>query len=171
MNDKQHILTALLEEFNHWEGLLAGMSEAQLTAPRAPSEWSVKDHVAHLFAWQQRSIARMEAAVRNTEPDFADWPTHLNPESEDDLEQINAWIYATNRDKPWPTVHGEWRDGYLRLVDLGATVPEPDLLQVGRYSWLKDYPLALVLDASREHHEEHREELVGWLRQHGQGGD
>ena len=37
---KQHILAALSEEFNHWEELLAGMSEAQITAPQLPSNWS-----------------------------------------------------------------------------------------------------------------------------------
>ena len=37
---KQHILAALSEEFNRWEELLAGMSEAQITAPQLPSNWS-----------------------------------------------------------------------------------------------------------------------------------
>jgi hypothetical protein len=32
MNDKQHILTLLREEFSRWEELLAGLSEEQITA-------------------------------------------------------------------------------------------------------------------------------------------
>ena len=33
MNMKEHILTALREQFNSWEQLLARMSEEQITAP------------------------------------------------------------------------------------------------------------------------------------------
>ena len=53
MNMKQHILLALHEEFNRWEALLASMSEAQITAPQQPSDWSIKAEMAHLSAWQQ----------------------------------------------------------------------------------------------------------------------
>ena len=56
MNMKDHILTALREQFNRWEKLLASMSDEQITAPHLPSNWSIKDVIAHLRAWQQRSI-------------------------------------------------------------------------------------------------------------------
>ena len=36
MNMKDHILTALSEQFNEWEELLTGMSEEQLTIPQLP---------------------------------------------------------------------------------------------------------------------------------------
>jgi hypothetical protein len=73
MNMKEHILAALREQFNRWEELLASMSEAQLTTPHLPSHWSTKDEIAHLWAWQQRSIARLEAALSNREPEFPKW--------------------------------------------------------------------------------------------------
>jgi hypothetical protein len=40
------------------------MSEEYITAPQLSSNMSVKDVIAHLRAWQQRSIARLEAALR-----------------------------------------------------------------------------------------------------------
>jgi hypothetical protein len=33
MNDKQHILTLLRQEFNRWEELLSSLSEEQITDP------------------------------------------------------------------------------------------------------------------------------------------
>ena len=62
MNMKNHILLALGEVFEQWNELLAGMSTAQAIAPDLPSNWSIKDTVAHLMAWQARSIARVEDA-------------------------------------------------------------------------------------------------------------
>jgi len=168
MDGKKQILEMLEEEFNRWEALLASMREAQITAPRLPSNLSIKDVIAHLWAWQQRSIARMEAALHDREPEFPRWPETLEPDSEDDLDQVNAWIYETCREKPWSSVHRDWREGFLRFLELGQAVPEKDLLEPGRYAWLEGHPLSLVLVSSYEHHhEEHLEPLLAWLRQNG----
>ncbi len=167
MNDKKQILTMLKEEFNRWEELLAGLSEAQITDPQLPANLSIKDVIAHLRAWQQRSIARMEAALANREPEFPEWPAGLDPESED-VDQINAWIYETYREKPWSSVHRDWREGFLRFLELGEAIPEKELLEAGRYPWLGGHPLSLILLSSYgHHHEEHLESLLAWLRQHG----
>jgi hypothetical protein len=167
MDNKQQILQRLKEEFDRWEALLASMSEDQIIAPQLPANWSVKDVIAHLWAWQQRSIARMEAAVHNKEPEFPNWPAEFDPEVEDQPNQLNAWLYETNRDKPWSRVYADWRDGFLHFMELGKAIPEPDLLKPGRYSWLDRYPLSLVLTASYDHHAEHWDWLTDWFHQHG----
>jgi DinB superfamily len=75
MIDKQQILTMLHDEYTRWESILASLHEAQITSPQLDDGWSVKDVIAHLRAWQQRSIARMEAALNNHEPHFPEWPS------------------------------------------------------------------------------------------------
>jgi hypothetical protein len=170
MNDKQHILTTLREEFNRWEELLASLSEEQITARQLPDNWSIKDVIAHLRAWQQRSIARLEAALLNRAPEFPTWPAEFDPEAEDQPHDLNAWLYATYRDQPWSSVHRDWRAGFLRFLELGAAIPEKDLLDTGRYPWMEGQPLALSLQGSYEHHHEHEdylEPLLARLRQHG----
>ncbi len=159
MSDKQDILTTLREEFDRWDALLTSLSEEQATAPRLASNWSIKDVVAHLWAWQQRSIARMEAAVHNREPQFPQWPAAFEPEAEGQPNDLNAWLYETYREKPWSAVYADWRHGFLRFLELGEQIPEKDLLEPGRYVWLEGYSLAFILHASCDHHEEHR----GWL--------
>lgn len=166
MNDKKQILTVLKEEFNRWEELLAGMSEAQITAPHLPSDLSIKDVIAHLRAWQQVSIARLEAALLNREPEFPKWLAGLHPESEENRDQYNDWIYQTYREQPWSSVHQVWREGFLRFLELAEAIPEKDLLDVGRYPWLEGYALSAVLQGSYgHHHEDHLEPLLVWLRQ------
>jgi hypothetical protein len=168
MNGKQQILTALSEELSRWEELLAGMREVQITAPQLPANLSIKDVIAHLMAWQQRSIARLEAAVLNREPEFPMWPAGLDPETEDDPVQINAWIYETYCEQSWSSVHRDWREGFLRFLELGEALPEKDLLDAGRYPWMAGQPLSLVLLGSYEHHhEDHLEPLLTWNHQIG----
>ena len=63
MNMKEHILAALREQFERWELLLANLSEEQISTPAFDLNWSIKDVMAHLWAWQEISIARMESGV------------------------------------------------------------------------------------------------------------
>ena len=168
MSGKQQILSTLREEFNRWEELLAGLSEEQITAPQLPSNLSIKDVMAHLRAWQQRSVARMEAALHDREPEFPKWPAGLDPESEGQPDQLNAWIYETFREQPWSSVHRDWRAGFLRLLELGEAIPVKELLDAGRYPWLEGHPLSFILTASYEHHHiDHLEPLLAWIRQEG----
>lgn len=169
MNMKEHILTALREQFDRWEELLAGLSDNQITALQFNLGWSIKDVIAHLYAWQKVSSARMEAAVLNREPELPGWVGQLPGDWEDDVNvnQTNAWIYEIYREKPWSEVHQIWKEGFLRLLELGQPIPERDLLDGGRYPWLKGYSLASILIASYDHHQEHLEELLAWRRHQG----
>lgn len=167
MNDKQQLMATLKQEFDRWEELVAGLSEEQLNTLQPASTMSIKDVLAHLMAWQQRSIARLEAAVLNKDPEFPPWPIGLDPDA-DNVDQINAWIYQTYHDQPWADVHRKWREGFLRFMELGEAIPEKDLFRVGKYHWLKEYSISMVLVWSCEHHHsEHLEPLVAWLGQSG----
>jgi hypothetical protein len=159
MQNKQHILAALREEFDRWEALLASLSETQITDPQLPKNWSIKDVIAHLRAWQQRSVARLEAARRDREPEYPAWPERFDPEAEGQPHDLNAWLYEQARDKPWPSVHQEWREGFLRFLELAEAISEQDLLEAGKYPWLEGYALFEVLQGSYEHHQEHAEYL------------
>jgi hypothetical protein len=167
MNMKDHILTALQEEFEEWEDLLTRMSEEQLTTPQLPSTWSAKDIVAHVYSWQRVSIARMEAAVANREPQFPKTPPEFDLDTENNVEGINAWFYETYRNDSWSTIHQNWSDGFHRLMELGWSMSERDLLDSSKYIWLKEQPLVLVLVSSYGHHQEHLDKLHAWLHEHG----
>jgi hypothetical protein len=163
MNMQAHILAALKEQFNRWEELLTSLSEEQIHAPHLPSHWSTKDEIAHLWAWQQRSIARLEAAQLEREPEYPQWLAGPDPDAHGATDKMNAWIYETYRSQPWAKVHQNWREGFLRFLELGQGIQEKDLLDSGRYVWSGGYPLAFTLLASYDHHQEHLDKLTDWL--------
>jgi hypothetical protein len=167
MNDKEPILAALEEEFNRWQELLARLSIKKITDPLLPSTWSVKDVLVHLWGWQQASVARAEAALQNTEPNYPRWWEIFGPDPEEDVDRTNAWIYETYRDKPWSAVYADWKEQFARYLELAREIPEKDLLEQGRYAWMGGYSLAASLEGSCEHHQEHREVLLAWMREHG----
>ena len=163
MNMHEHILAALREQFNQWEELLASLSEAQIHAPHLPSHWSTKDEIAHLRAWQQRTIARLDAVRLDREPEYPQWLPGVNPNTPEGVDQINDWLYETYRAQPWEKVHQDWRDGYLRFIEAGRQIEEKDLLDSSRFAWLSSHPIVLSLLYSYDHHQEHLDKLKAWL--------
>lgn len=167
MNMKEHILAALREQFEHWEELLASLSEEQITAPDFDREWSIRDVMAHLWAWQQISIARLEGGVLDREPMYPQWITSIGDDWEENADRVNALTFDNNHEKTWSRVYQNWKNGFLRFLELGNQISERDLLNGDRYPWLKGYSLASILVASYEHHQEHFEKLLDWLQEHG----
>ena len=156
---KSDRMLTLSDVFQRWENFLASLDDAQIIAPWPESDLTVKDVIAHLRAWQQVSIARLEAALLGQEPAYPGWTAGREPDAEEELETYNRRIYEAGRDQVWADVHGAWRDGFVRFMELATAILEADLLATGRYAWLPDYPLSAVVVGSCEHHEEHLNSL------------
>jgi hypothetical protein len=167
MTEKAQVLNMLKEEFDRWEEFLSSSSQEQITTRDLPGNRSIKDIVAHLWAWQQRSRARIEAARFNREPIFPVWSPGLDPNADEDLDAVNAWIFENNRERSWESVHQDWKEGFLHFLKLGEAVPEEDLQQIGIYLWMESYPLIMILESSYEHHIDHLEPLLARFNQPG----
>jgi hypothetical protein len=109
-----------------------------------------------MMAWQQVSIARLQAANHGREPVYPGWLGEADPfYANEHVDEFNARIHAAHRDAPWSSVHRAWRDGFRRFLELGEAIPEEALSATGRYPWLRGEALAAVLEGSLEHHQEH----------------
>lgn len=166
MNSKQHFIDELAEIFNRWQVLLASLSEQQIHTPLVPSSWTVKDLVAHLWSWQQASVARMEAAIQDKAPNYPAWWVQRGPDPEEDLDGTNALLFQLSKDKPWKQVYSDWKSQFMRYLELTEQVVEKDFLQPGRYAWMGKFALADSTNGSLDHHKEHYEMLTKWLLEH-----
>src|SRR5579859_4325663 len=132
---KTQFLTEVRNEEAAWEALLAEIGPAHMTQPEVAGGWSIKDIVAHLTGWRRRSVRRFQALLQH-EPDFAPpWPPELQ---EDD--EINAWIYEANRDRPLAEVLSDERDVFQQLVATLEAFSEEELKQLRRLIGLEEEP-------------------------------
>lgn len=160
MPSKEHLVSALRQSHDTWEHLLREMSEEEIARPQFDEDWSVKDVVAHLWAWQQISGARFEAALLEKEPNYPDWLQGADPFiAEENTEEFNSRVRDRYLDSTWQELHTAWERGFLRLIHLAERTPEESLFAKGLYAWLKGYPLSSVLTGSLEHHQEHLEDI------------
>jgi hypothetical protein len=167
METQQQILTELSKIFSAWQELLANLSEEQITEPFRPSTWTVKDVISHLWAWLQASVARMAAALQGGGPVYPQWWQACGANPEENVNRTHAWIYQENRERTWSAVYTDWKDQFQQYIELTATIPEKDLLEQAKYTWMGGYSLAASCQGSFEHHQEHYDTLLAWLKEHG----
>jgi hypothetical protein len=154
---KAQLLSELQDEQAAWEALLRSIDEAHMTEPGVGGEWSMKDIVAHLTGWRQRTVGRLQAALRHQPEPAPPWPSHLQTDDE-----INAWMIASNRDRPFSAVLQENRAVFQQLVDTLSAFPEAELMNIHRFGWLEGEPLSGAVFFAH-FHEEHEPDILAWL--------
>lgn len=158
---KKALLADLAQEQEHWEALLAQIGEARMELPGVGGEWSVKDIVAHLTGWRQRTVVRLQAWQRGEEAPPPPWPPELLTD-----DAVNTWIYATNHDRSLQDVLAESRQVFEALVDTIVALPESHLLDPVRFGfdWTEGEPMTAAA-LFGHFHEEHEPDMRTWLAQ------
>jgi hypothetical protein len=156
--DKADLLDILKTARADWDALLEQAGEARLTQPGVVGDWSVKDVVAHLTAWERRPLEWLQAARRGDAPVPAPWPQNL---SED---ETNAWIYDSNRGRSLQEILDESRTVSRQIVELVLELPEKDLSDPQRYAWTQGISLIERMPGNTfDHYREHGEQVRAWL--------
>jgi hypothetical protein len=154
---KAELLDNLQEENKRWEALLAQIGEARMDQPGVAELWSVKDIVAHLTGWRRRTVARLQAARRGQPEPVLPWPAHLQSDDE-----INAWLYETNRTRPLRDVLSDSRQVFQQLAAAVDLFPEAELVDPQRFPWMEGEALSAAAFFAH-FHEEHERDMRAWL--------
>jgi hypothetical protein len=86
------------------EQTLAGLDDTALSAP-GPEGWSVKDHLAHLAAWERKVLANMDGRASH---EVLGVPEAVYKGG--DWVAINEYVRAPDKDRPAAEVVAEfWR--------------------------------------------------------------
>lgn len=156
LSGKQQFLNTLKTERARWQALLDEVGEGRMERGGVTGEWSVKDIVAHISAWESRPIAWFNALHSGTPPEPPQWPA-------DKTEvQINAWIFNANRHRPLAEVLAESQHSFAQIVTGIESAPEEALST--RYAWLNRRAMLDALPGNTyEHYHEHGELIRSWL--------
>jgi tetratricopeptide (TPR) repeat protein len=103
--------------------LIADLQPTERTTTGTWENWSIKDELAHVIAWQLNSLARLAALIHaETVPDFSE------------TEKINRAIYDTNRDRTLADIVAEGDRAHADFVALIQAMTEDDLIEPARFS-------------------------------------
>jgi hypothetical protein len=156
--NKSEFLNGLREEYQQWEALLNQIGEARMDQSGVAADWSIKDIVAHLTGWRRRTVARLQAAQRGEGEPPPYWPAHLQTDDE-----INAWIYESNRGRSVREVLGDSDHVFQQLLAAIEGLPDEVLSDPARHlPWLEAQSIK-PSDFFGHFHEEHEPDMRAWL--------
>ena len=162
---REQLLATLHAERARWEALLDEVGPARLTEPGACGDWSVKDVLGHLAAYQRYWGANLRAAATGIPPTPRDlFDRDDSPPRAASEEEQNAAIHVLYAPLPPAVVLAKWRAASDLLIDGVAALPGEDITTPGRFPWAGDRPLseAMAGDTYR-HAADHTAEVRSWL--------
>jgi len=163
---KAQFLDELRDEQAQFDALLRDIGEEHMTQPGVAGEWSIKDVVAHLTFWRRRTVARLQATLRNEPLPQDPWPAEFGTDDDSDArdDKINAWNYANTHEQPLADVLRESNEVFDQLAQTVDAFPEADLLNPARFPWIaaEDFPLTGAVFFGH-FHEEHEPDMRAWL--------
>lgn len=113
-----------------WDILIAQVPDERLTAPILPNDWSVKDLLAHVAAYEQWTATQITAAHEHRTPTNLElYGVDELPVDADswDLDQNNAAIYARYQEVPLAEVQVFAADAFNHLIAAVEAVPDAEL--------------------------------------------
>ncbi|MGZ6319910.1 MAG: ClbS/DfsB family four-helix bundle protein [Ktedonobacterales bacterium] len=152
---KEGLLAQIRAEHESWRALLDEIGEERMEEPGPMGDWTFKDLVAHLGGWRERTVHRLEAGPGQEPP--TPWPSNLT-----DDDEINAWFYEQNRDRPLRDVLAEYDAHFGRLAAAIAALQDEDITTPGRFEWMEGGALAEA-DFFDHLHEEHEPSIRAWM--------
>ena len=153
---KSELLDQIRTERKQLEKVLAILTPDQMLQPGASGEWTIKDVLAHISAWERRMILWIGSHLRNETPDVPlPW----------DVERMNAETYAQVKDKPLAEVLEEFHKSYRDALALAESLSEMQLQTAYADTWPMGSLWLGVAANTNWHYKEHRESIEAWLKQ------
>jgi tetratricopeptide (TPR) repeat protein len=119
MSLKENVLKVLEVGYQEELDFISRLPAAERDQVSAPDQWSAKDVLSHILAWNQRMMDQFEA-VRLGQP--------LPPELEGEVDHQNNQLYEAHRHDSWEAVRQMADEVYQRTVRYVQDSTEADLV-------------------------------------------
>ena len=162
--NKSEFVDWMREEYQQWEALLDQIGLEHMDQLGVTAHWSMKDVVAHLSGWNRWVLARLQVAQRGDREPSPPWPAQLRSDDE-----INAWIYESNRGRSVREILDETHQIFEELLTVVEALPDnvriENVHQTGRVYhlvWLDDerFQPGEFFD---HFHDDHEPDIRAWL--------
>ena len=151
---REDVRESLARERRKLLAALDGLSEEEMARPGAVGRWSVRDVLAHILAWDEEAVTRLELLATDRPQDF----TRIT--SDEELDAWNARAQQRYADLPLAEVMRRLTEAQGRvLAGLDSLSDErlsTDEGPVPVHNWLPDCTYA--------HEEEHCADILAWRR-------
>ena len=149
---RSELMVEYEQEWTKIERICAAMSQADMVRPGVEDEWSVKDILCHISAWEKYLLDRLGMVLTGQAPRYpvmSSW---------EDVHRFNAQVYAENKDRLLTSVIVEFRSLFRGVMTVLEALRDDQLNQPYCYDFPDDQLslLKLIRANTCEHYREHR---------------
>lgn len=154
---KDELIKQIETEWDNLQAALDGLTEEQMHQPGVVGEWSIKDILAHITAWQTRLIATLFKVEKGFTPDTT--------EGGETVDQLNEKFYQEMKDRSFDQVWDDLDASYHQILGRLKGWKEKDLCDAKRFKWMNGQPFVeYVAGDSYEHYAEHAAQIREWRK-------
>ena len=140
---KSQLLEQAQVNYAKLQDLLGTLSPEEMVCAAIVGEWSVKDVLAHLLAWQQMALSWYRQGKAGKTP--------VTP-SEDytwrEIPALNQAIYEAHKDWPLDNVTAQFEASHAEMLAEIETITNDDLFTPKVYAWTKSTTLGSYLTSA-----------------------
>jgi hypothetical protein len=155
---KKSLLEQIHTERGQLEKTITRISPQGMLLPGACGEWSVKDVLAHISAWERRMIRWSQSHLKHEMPEVPlPW----------DVDRMNADSHARDKDKPLADVLEEFQCSFQDSLELVESLSQAQLETVYSDTWPMDALWKGIAANMSWHYHEHNELIRKWFKRRG----
>jgi hypothetical protein len=143
---KAKLLDAIRVHHQKLEEVMAGVPEDAALKPRTVGEWSVKDTIAHVTAWEKYLLKWYQDGAADKKFKLPDWRVKGT------LRDINQKIFEANLNRSLDDVMADFKATYQKILATIGSIPEEDIFARGRYAWTGERTLYNYIQANTVRH-------------------
>lgn len=151
--DKKQLVKQLQFERSSFESVLEPLTEEQIVNLVVSDNWTVKDTIAHITAWEIELLRWLGRASEGLSPDIPG-PGKWTPF----IEIFNSSKYLENRERPLEEVLNESNQIFKQVLTEFQSLPE-DLDDRYWSVWFNEEPPWILFATYHQHYKEHREQI------------
>jgi hypothetical protein len=114
---RSELLTQVGAAHDQLLAALDGLTEVEAERPGLNSQWSIKDALAHIVAWEEEGVR----VVREAEGDGERKPGRLTKEQ---INEFNARAVEERRSVPMREISDEFNEAHASMLSLINSLPE-----------------------------------------------
>jgi hypothetical protein len=134
---KDQLLKDICTERRRLENILLHLSPEDMVKPGVSGDWSVKDILAHLTAWEKLFIGWYQSGVEGI-------PTVIGAVgmSKTAIDALNRQIYEKNQNRSLDEITAEFHTSYQQVMSVIERIPEAEIFARSCFEWTGKLTLA-----------------------------
>ena len=144
---KQELLSAIEKERPALEKFLETLTPEQMTVTGIVGEWTVKDVLCHLIAWEQMCLSWYRKGLDGEMPAVPAPGFKWN-----ETPQLNQKIYEEHRDWPLEKVLNRFQESHAEILGVIRSLPNETLFTPGKFAWTNKNTLGTYLVSATSSH-------------------